>query len=214
MSVDSINQAGLSQAIQQPLVTSQAKKDFAPSNPDYIIGKQASEKSATNHIQPVDQVQLKQSTALRNLDTVRTIEQMHNRLNELVKGVRESNEGLAKAANTVERMNTTLQTLAKNYPPFPIDSQERRDLLMSYISLRKEIQQLTVPPPPPEIYEKIQPLWDQFFAENGKINAETVPQLDVSSTDSSVSNAAASISKISDQIASLSNNITNTLVMR
>jgi hypothetical protein len=40
-----------------------------------------------------------------------------------------------------------LERIVKNYPPFPPGSEERVKILKSISSLRKEIDQLTIPPP-------------------------------------------------------------------
>jgi predicted HAD superfamily Cof-like phosphohydrolase len=73
-----------------------------------------------------DSVEIKYSSTLKNLDTVRAIEQMHSHRNQLVKGVRETNEGLNSLSETVDQMQTNLQKIVKNFPPFAADSPERQ----------------------------------------------------------------------------------------
>lgn len=46
----------------------------------------------------------------------------------------------------IERMKSKLESIVKNYPPFPADSSERAQYLKSFIGLRMEIEQLTIPP--------------------------------------------------------------------
>ena len=160
-----------------------------------------------------DSVQLKYSATSKNLDTVRAIEQMHARLNQLVKGVRETNEGLNNSAETVDQMQTTLQKIVKNYPPFNADSPERQKILMSYISIRKEMEKLMVPQPPAPVYEKVQGMWDSVLDTNGQIKNNQLPSLDQSSSDSQVKDATAGLAKISEKISTLSDNITKALVL-
>ena len=160
-----------------------------------------------------DSVQLKYSATSKNLDTVRAIEQMHARLNQLVKGVRETNEGLNNSAETVDQMQTTLQKIVKNYPPFNADSPERQKILMSYISIRKEMEKLMVPKPPAPVYEKVQGMWDSVLDTNGQIKNNQLPSLDQSSSDSQVKDATAGLAKISEKISTLSDNITKALVL-
>jgi hypothetical protein len=47
----------------------------------------------------------------------------------------------------VEKMKAELETIVKTYPPYPPGSTERVKILRSYSSVRKIIDQLTIPPP-------------------------------------------------------------------
>jgi hypothetical protein len=125
-----------------------------------------------------DSVQIKYSATSKNLDTVRAIEQMHFRLNQMVKGVRETNEGLNSTSEALDQMQTTLQKIVKNYPPFTADSPDRQNFLMSFVSIRKEMEKLMVPPPPPPIYEKVKGMWDSVFDSNGQFKSSLVPAID------------------------------------
>lgn len=169
-------------------------------------------RSTQNSQQQADTVQLKSSAIAKNLDTVRAIEQMHSRLNELVKGVRQTNENLNKAVETVAQMQGSLMAIVKNYPPYPIDSMERRELLMSYMSLRKEIESLMVPPPPQPVYEKVKSMWEAMFAQNGQLRAGSVPALDTSAGDKQVQQGAESLGRFSDQLGNMSDLITQALI--
>lgn len=161
---------------------------------------------------PSDTVQIKSASTLKNLDTVKAIEQMHARLNDLVKGVRESNEQLNTAAEQVGRMQGSLTAIIKNYPPYPIESMERRDLLMSYMSLRKEIESLMVPPPPQPVYEKVRTMWEGMFAANGQIMPSAVPALDAGSSDKQVQDASLQIGRIGEQLGAMSDAVTKALL--
>jgi len=166
---------------------------------------QASEKSS-------DSVKIKYSTTSKNLDTVQAIEQMHARINQLAKGVRETNEGLNQASVKLEQLHDNAQAIVKNYPPFSADSPERQKLLMSYVSIRKEMEKLMVPQPPTPVYEKVQGMWDAMFDETGQMKNSVVPYLDGSSSDKEVEAASGRIAATSGNLSELSDNITKALV--
>jgi hypothetical protein len=169
--------------------------------------QQGPEKSAAG-----DTVQITSTVTLKNLDTVKAIEQMHARLSDLVKGVRQTNEELNRAVDQVSQMQGNLTTIVKNYPPYPIDSMERRDLLMSYISLRKEIESLMVPPPPQPVYDKVKSMWAAMFAQNGQIQASAVPPLENGSSDKQVQATSDLLGRTMQQLSDLSTGITQALV--
>lgn len=166
---------------------------------------QASEKSS-------DSVKIKYSTTSKNLDTVQAIEQMHARINQLAKGVRETNEGLDHASSVTDQMQTEVQKIVKNYPPFSANSPERQEILMSYVSIRKEMEKLMIPPPPAPVYEKVQGMWDAMFEDNGQLKNSFVPALDASSSDKEVEVASKGIAITSGKLSELSDSITKVLV--
>lgn len=159
-----------------------------------------------------DTIKISTSVTMKNLDTVRTIENMHAHLNQLAKGVRETNESINKATEQVVAMKSNLQVIIKNFPPFALDSQERINTLMQYTSLRKELLSLMIPPPPPAPYEKVKHLWDSLFDENGHIQATSVPPLENRGGDAALQEAAQTLDKTSLQLTDLSTKITQALV--
>ena len=173
---------------------------------------QAYQQQSRQQVAPTDTVQVKTSVTLKNLDTVKAIEQMHARLNDLVKGVRQTNEQLNMAAEQVSQMQGSLMSVVKNYPPYPIESMERRDLLMSYMSLRKEIESLMLPPPPQPVYEKVRSMWDAMFAQNGQLQATAVPALETGSSDGQVKSVADQLEATHSQLANLSDAVTQGLL--
>ncbi|QEM69753.1 hypothetical protein FO488_17390 [Geobacter sp. FeAm09] len=70
---------------------------------------------------------------------------------------------LSVVSDAVGKMKEALDTIVKNFPPFPPDSSERQKLLMSYLSIKKELVKMIVPAPPPPLYEKVKPMWDNLF---------------------------------------------------
>lgn len=173
---------------------------------------QAYKQQAQQTSQVADNVQLKSSSITKNLDTVKAIEQMHSRLNELVKGVRQTNEQLNKAAEQVAQMQGSAMAIVKNYPPYPIESVERRELLMSYMSLRKEIESLMIPPPPQPVYERVKSMWEAMFSQNGQMLPSAVPALEAGSGDKQVQQAAAQLSQTHGQLSSMSDQVTQALL--
>ena len=175
---------------------------------------QAVEQSATPAapVRPItdDQVSVT-SVTLKNLDTVKSIEQMHAKMNQLVKNVRETNEVLNKAAEQVSQLQSNV-TMIKNFPPFPADSQERQSLLMSYSAIRQEILKMSVPPVPASLHEQVKHLWDSVVGENGQIMASAVPALEADSSGAQVQDAGAQLDKTSNGLASLSSGITQALI--
>lgn len=162
--------------------------------------------------QAADQIKLSSSVTVKNLDTVKAIEQMHSRMNELVKGTRETNEALNKAAEQVNFMQSNLASIIKNFPPFPIDSKERQELLMSYTSIRQEMMKMTIPQPPPPMYEQVKHEWDKTVGQNGQMLSSAIPALDTSSSDTQVKEASLQLDKASTGLANLSSSVTKALI--
>jgi hypothetical protein len=160
-----------------------------------------------------DTVQVNTSVSLKNLDTSRAIEQMHASLNQLAKGVRETNESVNKAVEVVGSMKNSLQGVIKNYPPFPIDSKERNERLMEYTSLRKELLSLMAPPPPPAVYEKVKRMWSSLFDEStGSLQSQAVPPLENGSSDAQLKETVQTLDKTTSQLGDLSNSVTQALL--
>lgn len=193
-----------SNAYKQPLPSQMANK---PQEKD--ISAQISGVKREN----ADSVQVSSTVTLKNLDTVRVIEQMHASLNQLAKGVRETNEFLNRSVGLVDSMNSTVQSIIKNYPPFPVDSKERNERLMEYSGLRKELVSLMVPPPPPPVYEKVKHMWGMLFEDQGSILAQNaIPQLDNSSSDTRLKEVSQTLDGTSAQLVGLSSKVTQALV--
>lgn len=159
-----------------------------------------------------DQVNLTSSVTTKNLDTVRAIEQMHSRMNQLVKGVRETNEAINKAVEQVSHLQTNANLIAKNFPPFPVESKERQELLMSYASIRQELMRMTVPQPPAPVYEQVKQLWDTTMGQNGQMRAGAVPALDTASSDAQVKATTSQLERTNNGLANLSSDVTQALI--
>lgn len=159
-----------------------------------------------------DRVNTTSSVTLKNLDTVKAIESLHTRMNELIKSVRKTNESLDSVAGNIDSMKRALSTILKNFPPFPMDSKERQELLMSVSTLRNEIMKMTVPAPPQPVYEKVQSQWTELLTPAGQVKPNSIADLNTTSSDKEVASAYTAISGTGSNIASLSSGITQALV--
>lgn len=72
----------------------------------------------------------------------------HERDNALAGAVRQSDRALQSLSQKIDALKAPLDAIVKNFPPFAPQDQERLKLLREYSSLRKEIDRLTLPPPP------------------------------------------------------------------
>jgi len=120
---------------------------------------------------------------------------------------------LAAVVDVVDKMKGVLEgIIVKNFPPFPAECSERKQLLMSYLSLQKELIQLTVPPPPPPVYEQVKLHWQDIFTNNSP-NQSKLPAISDSTMSASDLNAAiGELSKISDGINSVRETVKQTLI--
>jgi hypothetical protein len=57
-----------------------------------------------------------------------------------------ADNAMGNISDLIPKMKSKLTTIVKVYPPYPPGSQEREQLLKSYAGLRREIEQLTIPP--------------------------------------------------------------------
>lgn len=190
---------------------SQAYRQQAPVQPGEVERVHSPQPPTQEHAER-DRISITSATVTKNLDTTRAIEEMHARLNERARGVRETNEALRQVTDRSIRMEQTLQGIIKNYPPFPMESSQRQEILMSYISIRKELERLMVPPPPPPVYEHVKLLWEDIFSENGQILPSAIPRLEQTSSDADIRNAADTLARMTERIATLSTGMTDALV--
>lgn len=117
--------------------------------------------------------------------------------------IKETDQKLGAVATVVDRMRQTLGSIIKNYPPFPPESQERMELLMSYASIQKELIQMTVPPPPPHVYEKVKSLWQDLFSDNSPALPKLSPSLDSGTPDSVIAATVNELDRIYERIGSI-----------
>ncbi len=188
------------------------QQQAATQQPTKQVNNNQTDQKPTAETNRTDSVRVSSKVTLRNLDTARAIEQMHASLNQQAKSVRETNETINNAVDRIDNMKSNLQTITKNYPPFPVDSKQRNEILMEYNSLRKELIRLMVPPPPPPVYEKIQHMWSSLFDQNGQIHTAAIPEVDKSSNDASLQKIHDNLVNTTNNLAELSDKVTQALV--
>jgi len=118
------------------------------------------------------------------------LESVTNELNQVAKQVRATDSALQERHSLVSQMKVELNKVVKNYPPFPLDSDERKEILMSYRSLRQFIEKLIVPPPPDPIYKQEKHLWDKLTTQDASTAA---PDLTLTASDGQVASALESL---------------------
>ena len=123
--------------------------------------------------------------------------------NSIALNTKETDQKLSIVADSIGKMKGALVEI-KNSPPFPAESSGRKELLMSYASIRKELLQMTVPAPPPPIYEKIQHQWQELFQKGASSNTIKLPgELGSSTPDSGIKAAIADLTAVHDGITSI-----------
>ncbi len=132
----------------------------------------------------------------RSASTMGKLDSVNEDKNLFATSIRETDKALHEVSNLTVKMKERLEKIVKNYPPFSQDSAERKALLMSYVSLRKEIEKLTFPKPPAPVYENNQKLWDKLDLSDSKKVSETIPSLEVTSSDSQVQRAVGSLDEL------------------
>jgi len=122
----------------------------------------------------------------RSSSTMGKLGSVNEETNLLATGIRDTDKALSEVSKVVVKMKDRLETIVKNYPPYPQDSTERKKLLMSFALLRREIEKMTFPKPPAPVYENNQKLWEKLDFSNTQKLAEAIPALDETSSDSQV----------------------------
>lgn len=206
--IGSADSAGYYTAAQQATIQKQQQTETAQSG-----AGNASTISVTPGVASSgsDRVKLTSTGTLKNVDTVHALEQMHARMNEQIKIARKTSEAINQQAAGIEDLTTALNSIIKNFPPFPVASQERQEILMSYTSIRKEILKMSVPPPPSEVYEQVKDTWKTVLDENGQLQPGAVPPLQSDSSDAALADVASGLGKSAQALASLSSSITQGL---
>ena len=171
-----------------------------------LSDKSTSSKKNTNE----DQVQLNISIPRATFDTLQKLGNVTDVLNETAKSLRATGNGLTAADDLASKMRSKLETITKNYPPFPIDSSERRDILMSYRALQKEMEKMMIPAPPAPVYDKVKTLWQDLFGQN-QTGSVSTPSLPDTAPDTAVAGASEQLASTSDSIANLHTAIGATL---
>lgn len=135
-----------------------------------------------------EQVSVNITVPRQTIETLEKIGSVTELLNSTARSLRETGTSLKLSSEMISRMKEELGRIIKNFPPFPPESAERRDILMSYQAIRDQITQMTVPPPPAPVYERVAYLWHDLFPA-GKRPSIATPELSPTATDSQVQQA-------------------------
>jgi hypothetical protein len=185
-------------AVQQAATLVARATQFAPPQSD---SQKGTSKNSEGNVIGSDQITLNITTSRQTLDEMQRLDGMADDLNATAKNIRETGNGLKLSADIVAKMKGELDKIIKNYPPFSIDDGDRKKILMSYISIRKEINSLTVPLLPTPIHEKVEGMWQELFPQkDGKI---ATPALKENSSDNAVKIAANKLSVTGDAISQM-----------
>jgi hypothetical protein len=143
----------------------------------------------------------------RSSSTMGRLDSFNQQKNQMARNIRTTSDALATISNVVGGMKENLGKIIKNYPPFPPDSSERKEILMSYVSLRKEILNMTFPPPPAALYEKNATPWEKLgYTEKGSV-ASSVPEISSTATDSEVRSASKILAELGSAVTSAQNEL-------
>lgn len=131
--------------------------------------------------------------------------------NSIALNTKETDHKLSILVDSIGKMKGALEGI-KNFPPFPAESSGRKELLMSYTSIRKELLQMTFPAPPSPIYEKIQHKWQELFQKDASSNTIKLPgELGNSSPDSGIKATIADLTTLHDGITSVRSDLKSLL---
>jgi hypothetical protein len=156
-----------------------------------------------------DKVSIKVELPKNTVDTLQKMGNISDFLNSVATNLRQTNDGLTAVNAVVEQMKASLDKIIKNFPPYPVESKERMEQLMSYSSLQKQIMSLMVPPPPQPVYEKVKHLWEGLTSGvAGTIQTPTLPQ---DAPDSHVNAAAKQLDLISGQVGLVQESMSNSV---
>lgn len=142
----------------------------------------------TAHDVTNDQVSINITVPRQTLDTLEKIGGISDVLNGTAKNIRETGTALKLSSDLMTQMKSELGKIIKNFPPFPPESAERREILMSYQSVREQIDKMSIPAPPTPVYERVQTMWQEVFPANKQSKLDT-PALTQNATDTQVQQA-------------------------
>jgi hypothetical protein len=161
--------------------------------------QEASAVSNGNKVQTLmgDKVSIKIDLPKNTVETLQKMGNISDFINSVAINLRQTNEGITAVNDIVEQMKASLDKIIKNYPPFPPESRDRMEMLMSYSSLQKQIMSMMVPPPPQPVMDKVQQLWGNLT--NGQTTVQT-PTLSTDAPDTHVKAAAQQLDAVSSQL--------------
>ena len=155
-----------------------------------------------------DTVSIKVELPQNTVDTLKRIGNTSDILNSLATNLRKTNDGLTAANAITEKMKTSLDTFVKTYPPYLVEDKGRMEQLMSYSSLRKQLQSMMIPAPPAPLYDQVKHLWEGLTG-SGTGTVVQAPSLPQDAPATHVEAALSQLKVISSQINLVQESMTN-----
>ncbi len=82
----------------------------------------------------------------RSRSSQQMLQTINSGLDRVAMNIRIADAAMTTIGDYIDHMKAQLDTIVKNYPPFPPGSEERVRMLRTFNSFRKQIDQLTIPP--------------------------------------------------------------------
>jgi flagellin-like hook-associated protein FlgL len=86
------------------------------------------------------------ANARRSRSTFQSLQAVNDSLNMVAMSIRTADNAMESIGKLIDQMKAQLEVIVKNYPPFPPGSEDRVKLLNSFNMLKRQIDQLTIPP--------------------------------------------------------------------
>jgi len=103
-----------------------------------------SQQVVNDHTIPADSaVDVTQSAIFSKMHSIQDVK---SKLSEVAISIRAADTTMDTIGKILKKMEAQLEGIVKNYPPFSQNDPERVKMLKSLVSLRREIDRLTVPP--------------------------------------------------------------------
>ena len=90
--------------------------------------------------------QAERAGVVRNGSEYYRLAALHDRARVLASTIRTMDQAMEAATSTIEAMKKTLNSIIKDFPPYPVGSAERVHRLRDFAALRAMIERLTIPP--------------------------------------------------------------------
>jgi len=90
--------------------------------------------------------QAERAGVVRNGSEYYRLAALHDRARVLASTIRTMDQAMEAATTTIEEMKKTLTSIIKDFPPYPVGSEERVHRLRDFAALRAMIERLTIPP--------------------------------------------------------------------
>jgi hypothetical protein len=136
-------------------------------------------------------------------DKTLQLDQLNGENNSIALQTRATDQKLSVVSDAVGKMKIALDSVVKNFPPFPPDSSDRQKLLMSYLSIKKELVKMIVPAPPPPLYEKVKPMWDNLFPADSASMSKLPGEMNSGTQDTELRSTIIQLKHIQQDISSI-----------